>query len=118
MIIEVNGQEMEAIKVNGRSYPLWSQFCLDPSWIGGTLQDLDPDSGGATGRIINISLLPNGADSAMFEVTTDQGWSCACDTKYLAVDNRQEPGWMQFCGYGGHRWRIAKPQDQGTSLCA
>jgi hypothetical protein len=116
-----DGREVEAIKIHGRAYPLWSKFVLDPAWIGGDLQDLDPDAHGAMTKISKITLEANGPESAMFEVH-GQGWSCACDVRYLGVDchsteDDKAGGWLPFRGFGGHRWRIRKPQGE-QSLCA
>lgn len=107
-------KEQPPIRINGKSYPLWSQFVQNLEWIGGTLQDLDPDSGSATGKIVSITLTPNGTDSAFFNVDTAEGWGCGSDVRHLGVDCRPglEPGWIHFVGYGGHRWRIRRSETQ------
>jgi len=124
MITLPNGQETEPIKIHGRAYPLWSKFVLDPSWIGGELQDLDPDSGGAITTIREITLKANGPDSAMFSVE-GANWGCSCDVRYLGVSGRATPeeiaeGWIRFSGFVGHEWRIrkARPHRDEKSLCA
>jgi len=112
----------DAIRINGRAYPLWSQFVQDPAWIGGDLQDLDLDSGCAMTKIVRISLEPNGHDSAVFSVDGPK-WGCGCDVRYLGVDchptkDDEAGGWIAFIGYGGHKWRIRKPQQKEQNLCA
>jgi hypothetical protein len=45
------------IIIDGKSYPLWSKFVEDKTWVGGTLEEL-PDSfcDGASTEITDISL--------------------------------------------------------------
>lgn len=106
----------EPLRVNGKSYPLWSKFVRDERWIGGVLEDLDPDSGGAKATIKRILLAPNGTDSAYFEVETDAGWSCACDVRHLGIVGAEcKDGWCMFMGYGGHRWRIRQREQSAQA---
>lgn len=101
--------------VNGRQYPLWSQFVAKQSeWVGDTLQDfgdaLDRAITGLdsmTTKITGITLEPNGKDSAYFSVCgTD--FTCGFDVEYGGIVGGEE-GWLTFHGYGGHKWRIKKP---------
>jgi len=106
--------EQAPIRINGKSYPLWSKFVQDLDWIGGELQDLDPESGGATTTIERIELKPNGFDSAWFEVS-GPNWGCGSDAKYLGVvcnasKEDIDGGWIRFRGFGGHEWRIRRQQ--------
>ena len=104
------------MKINGKSYPLWSQFVERKSeWVGGILQDkgdnMDRTLGLTNGgwistKITDISLKPNGKDSAMFEVE-GRDFSCGFDTQYGGI-SAGENGWITFNGYGGHEWRIKK----------
>jgi hypothetical protein len=117
----------DPIKIHGRAYPFWSQFVQDPCWIGGELQDLDPDSGMATTTIKAVTLEANGPESAMFSVEGDN-WGCSSDVRYLGVlatmlEEDKAGGWIRFIGYGGHQWRIRskesrKLQEEVKSLCA
>jgi hypothetical protein len=101
--------------VNGKHYPMWSQFAdRAAEWIGGTLEDfgdhMDRALGGATHmttRIIGIVLEPNGTDSACFRVQGED-FDCAFDVRYGGIVGG-ETGWMTFSGYGGHTWRIQQP---------
>ena len=104
------------IEINGRQYPLWSQFVEGKAeWIGGTLQDFGDSMdaslgfGGADTKITDITLKPNGDDSAFFSVDGEK-WGCGFDTESGGVCGGDE-GWIIFSGYGGHKWRIKKPQN-------
>ena len=101
--------ELPPIVINGREYPLWSQFVhRKAEWIGGRLQDLDMGEVNET-KITDVILHENGKDSAWFEVRGD-GWGCGFDVQYGGVTGGK-PDWLTFCGYGGHTWRIQKKGD-------
>lgn len=90
--------------VNGREYPFWSQFVEgQEKFVGGTLQDLDMGMCMET-EITGITLKPNGKTSAFFSVN-GKSFSCGFDVGVGGVTGG-EPGWLTFCGYGGHTWRI------------
>lgn len=94
----------EPIVVNGRSYPLWSQFVHGKDkWIGGILEDRDMGMSMKT-EITDVELRANGHDSAWFGVD-GKDFSCGFDVKYGGVSGG-ETGWITFHGYGGHEWRI------------
>jgi hypothetical protein len=102
----VNTAELPPLVVNGREYPLWSQFVhRKAEWIGGRLQDLDMGVCEET-EITDIELEPNGADSACFLVSGPE-WGCGFDVKHGGI-TAGEAGWLTFSGYGGHTWRIQK----------
>lgn len=98
-------------EVNGRVYPLWSQFeDRKKEWIGGVLEDFGDSfdnllgfKGGLT-EITDITLEPNGKESASFSVE-GKDFSCGFDVKVGGVIGGEE-GWITFSGYGGHTWRI------------
>lgn len=100
------------ITINGKSYPLWSQFVeRKGEWIGGTLEDfgdsMDRRLGAkpAATEITDITLKANG-DSAFFSVDGED-FGCGFDVQYGGVScSPQEPGWVGFSGYMGHSWRI------------
>lgn len=101
------------IEINGKEYPLWSQFIeRKEEWIGGILEDLGDSMDKALGLveesgktiIIDIVLSPNGDDSAFFEVL-GQDFGCGFDVQTGGVTGGEE-GWITFSGYGGHTWRI------------
>lgn len=104
--------------VNGKEYPMWSQFVEGKEkWIGGVLQDrgdsmdvaLGLSAGGWCGtEITDITLKPNGKDSAMFNVD-GKDFSCGGSVTCLGV-TAGEDGWITLSGYGGHTWRI-KPKE-------
>lgn len=98
--------------VNGKEYPLWSQFIeKKDQWIGGTLEDsgdiMDRHMGAKTvsTEILDIRLEPNGEDSAYFTVT-GKDFSCGFDVRHGGVIGNGKPGWITFSGYMGHTWRI------------
>ena len=104
-------------KVNGRTYPLWSQFVEQKEkFIGGILEDHDNDPfcepGVGRTEIVDIELVPNGESSAFFRVVGKE-FSCGFDVSVGGVcGSFSDPknGWMGFSGYGGHLWRIRKVQ--------
>ena len=69
---------MEELIINGRVYPMWSQFVEKKSeWIGGTLYDIDMGVKNKT-TITDIELIPNGDDSALFRVKGEK-FDCGFD---------------------------------------
>lgn len=106
----ISNKEIE-MEVNGREYPLWSQFVeRKDEWIGGALEDFGDPMDRRVGmetmktEITDISLRPNGEEHAFFEVLgKDFGCGFSCDVGGITGG---EEGWMTFNGYGGHTWRI------------
>ena len=93
--------------VNGKEYPLWSQFVERKNeFIGGILEDHDMGMYAKT-RITDITLKPNGESSAYFSVEGEE-FGCGFDIKHGGISGG-EPGWFTFSGYGGHTWRIKEP---------
>lgn len=99
------------ITVNGKEYPLWSQFVEQKErWIGGTLEDSGDNTDRAVGVppmstvITSITLKPNGNESAFFSVN-GVTFNCGFDVGYGGITSG-ESGWITFSGYAGHRWRI------------
>ena len=110
------------IKVNGKEYPLWSQFVEGKEkWIGGSLEDFRDSMDRAFGmldderledvltEIVDIELIPNGDDSAVFQVV-GKNFSCGFDVQHGGV-TAGEDGWITFSGYGGHKWRIKEKKN-------
>ena len=92
------------MEVNGKEYPMWGQFVENKQkWIGGTLEDHDMGICVKT-KITNITLTPNGDDSAFFSVDGED-FNCGFDVRYGGIQVG-EKGWLTFRGYGGHSWRI------------
>ena len=97
--------------VNGKYYPMWSQFVNGKDkFIGGVLEDLE-DIGHGTMRteVSDVELVPNGDNSAFFQVC-GQDFSCGFDVEVGGIAGGED-GWLTFCGYGGHTWRI-KPKKE------
>lgn len=97
---------------NGKKYPLWSQFVeRKKDFVGGTLQEFqNPDEDGnlVETKITDITLKPNGKESAFFSVTGED-FECGFDCQHGGIVVG-EKGWITFEGYGGHIWRI-QPHD-------
>lgn len=102
------------MEVNGKEYPLWSQFIeRKAEWIGGILVDEDCSFGSrppAT-EITDITLEPNGKDSAFFAVE-GKDYGCGFDVRYGGISGGDQvgDGWLVFSGYGGHTWRIKQKE--------
>lgn len=105
------------ITINGKEYPLWSQFVeRKEEWIGGTLEDfgdsMDRSMFGGdahnTTIIKDITLRPNGEIHAFFSVD-GKDFGCGFSTSVGGITKGDE-GWITFMGYGGHTWRIKKPE--------
>ena len=104
--------------VNGKEYPLWSQFVeKQDEWIGGILHEEGDSMDKAMGlepmttAITGIELKANGEDSAFFEVIGED-FSCGFDVRHGGIGGRQEEGWLTFSGYMGHMWRIKKKETE------
>src|SRR5437870_2251459 len=100
------------LEVNGKQYPLWSQFVeKKEQWIGGKLRDSGDSMDRAVGlgtletEIIDVTLKPNGDDSAFFSVH-GKDFTCGFDVQYGGISGSQRKGWLEFHGYGGHTWWI------------
>jgi len=97
--------------VNGREYPLWNQFIeKKDQFIGGVMEDDGDSMDRAMGleqlitEITDIQLVPNGEESAMFQVV-GKDFTCGFDVEFGGVGAGKE-GYVTFRGYGGHTWRI------------
>ena len=99
---------MEKLVVNGKYYPLWSQFIEKKlEWVGADLFDYDMGLHAQT-KIKDIELRANGKDSAYFEVVGED-FSCGFDVQHGGVGGQSKTGkGISFCGYGGHQWEISK----------
>ena len=109
------------MNVNGKYYPLWSQFVKQQDkWIGGTLEDYGDatdramEVGVLTTTITGIELSPNGEDSAWFGVT-GKDFDCVFGVEYGGIGAGEE-GWITFSGYGGHRWRIKEKLEDNEAV--
>ena len=77
-------QNQEPLKVNGKYYPLWSQFVQRKNeWIGGKLVNRDMGESAET-IITDIELVPNGEDSAAFRICGED-FSFGFDVKYGGI---------------------------------
>lgn len=103
------------IVINGKKYPIWSQFVKrKQEWIGGILEDFGDSDDRAIGitaiqtKITDIKLEPNGDESAFFSVD-GENFGCGFDIRSGVISGDQEKPWITFSGYGGHKWRIRTP---------
>ena len=102
------------IEINGKVYPMWSQFVENKDkWIGGILDDSGDSIDRAIGlsenslqtEITDIELIPNGKDSAFFQVV-GKDFTCGFDVSTGGISGGEGKDWLTFSGYGGHTWRI------------
>ncbi len=95
--------------INGIIYPMWNQvIAKKQKWIGGTLFDYDMGLCAQT-EIIDIELVPNGDDSAMFSVIGKE-FTCGFDVQHGGINGYpKNKGALSFSGYGGHNWEILEP---------
>ena len=102
------------ITINGKYYPLWSQFVERKNeWIGGTLQDFGDSFShyDIKTEIIDVSLEPNGNASAIFCVI-GKDFNCAFDVRHGGIKAGEE-GWITFEEYAGNTWRIKQKEKEG-----
>jgi hypothetical protein len=93
--------------VNGRHYPMWSQFVEKKSeWIGGKLHETDNIAGTCETTITDIKLEPNGDDSAMF-IIKGKDFDATCDVRFLGIAGKGN-GLILHTQFGTS-WRISKP---------
>lgn len=104
--------------INGKIYPMWSQFVeKQDQFIGGILQDMGDKWDRSIGmkemqtEITGIILRANGKDSAFFEVIGKE-FICGFDVRHGGI-KAGEDGWLTFSGYGDHTWRIKPKEDLG-----
>ena len=103
--------------INGKEYPLWSQFVeRQNEWIGGILEDEDMGECTKT-TITGIELRENGKDSAFFAVT-GKDFECGFDVRHggIGQGDRAGRGWLTFYGYGGHTWRIKQCKNKKKNM--
>jgi hypothetical protein len=99
--------EKPPLVVNGRQYPMWSQFVhKKDEWIGGVLEDFGEYSATPKYRteIVDIRLKPNGEKWAYFEVV-GKDFTCGFDVQYGGVIGGED-GYITFSGFHNHIWRI------------
>jgi len=94
--------------VNGKVYTLWGQFVDKKSeWIGGNLQD----EGGEClqTEITDITLKPNGADSAFFTVQGKE-YDCGFDVRCGGIGGGQpnDKDTLRLSGYGSCTFTIER----------
>lgn len=108
--------------INGRHYPLWSQFIeRKTEWIGGKLMDYGDNFDRAMAykphetEITDVTLEPNGEESAFFSIV-GKDFTCGFSTEVGGISGGQEGGdWLVFAGYGGQKFKIRKKTIGGTS---
>jgi len=104
----------DLIVINGKTYPLWQQFVDNKAqYIGGTLRDYDYEDDVLTTEITDITLEPNGIDSACFSVN-GKDFGCGFDVSIGGLSNSDRFGknTIAFRGFHGHTWTITPPKNQ------
>lgn len=91
--------------INGKRYPLWEQF-VDKK--GGFIGEILQDEGFET-EIVDVTLSPNGDDSAYFEVHGKE-FSCGFDVKYGGLSSDNE-GMLKF-STDYNSFSIKKPEKE------
>ena len=103
--------------VNGKEYPLWSQFVeRKEEWIGGILRDFGDnmdraifsDSLPMETEITDIQLKPNGEGSAFF-VVEGKAFRCGFDVGVGGISGEKCENGITMSGYGGHKFQIFRP---------
>lgn len=71
-------------EINGKTYPMWNGFIDNKTkWIGGILTETDFGETTST-RITDMTLEPNGEDSAYFSVIGED-FNCGFDVRYGGI---------------------------------
>ena len=95
--------------VNGKEYPMWSQFVENKDqYIGGVLEEHDYEI--LCTPITDITLEPNGDDSAFFAIEGEE-FTCGFDVGHGGLTSGEE-GWITFYGYAGQMFRIEKSHNE------
>jgi len=104
--------------------PIWQQLVeAQQGWLGGDIEDLgdsmdrqlaEEGTFPIQGKIAGMEYRKNGENSMYFEVSAEEGWGCGGDTQFLGIAGG-EKGWLTLSGYGGHTWRIKKPEQTKTN---
>jgi hypothetical protein len=93
------------MKVNGKEYPMWSQFVeRKDEFIGKLLEDYDMGMEAST-TVTDITLEPNGEDSAYFSIH-GKDFTCGFDVHYGGISGTSDKDYLVFNGYGGHTFKI------------
>lgn len=107
---------------------IWQQIAeRKVEWIGGQLVEdggssvspseraflgMDQNAPDEGTKIVDIEFLKNGKDSMKFMVY-GENFSCGFDVHFGGVNGSHpmsREGWLCLSGYGGHSWRIKKPE--------
>lgn len=101
--------------INGKYYPMWSQFVEKKSqWIGGRLIDHDMGMDEKT-EITDVVLRENGTISAWFEIVgKDFNWGG--DVEFIGVGTPKQPGAITIYGYAGMSCSIVVPDKNEAKL--
>ena len=99
--------------INNKVYPLLGAIVDNKNkWINGVLEDFGDfmdvrifgENAHCITSIVNISLKPNGPDSAYFTIH-GKDFDCGFDVEYGGISSG-ELGWITFSGFQGHSFRI------------
>jgi len=97
--------------INGKVYPMWSQFVeKKEGWIGGSMIDSDSIMGDAEEtEITDVSLIPNGTESAMM-IFHGKDYDCSFDVRYCGIGggDSNKVGYLELCTTFGNTFYIKK----------
>lgn len=104
--------------INGKVYPLWSQFIEKKDrWIGGKLSDcgdsMDKNMGAGKQEteITDVTLKPNGKESAYFTIV-GKDFSCGFDVRIGGISGKPGTRGVTFSGYADHEFWIEEPEKE------
>ena len=86
------------ITIDGKSYPLWSQFVEGKSeWINGTLEEFsDGFTEGAITTITDITLAKHGDSNNVWFTIHGKDFDEGFDVQYGGISGDQTEGWLNF----------------------
>ena len=107
------------MEVNGRTYPMWGQFIKrKDEWIGGILKEINEDPFcGPVGeelktKITDITLVPNGEESAYFSVDGED-FGCGFDVGHGGVCGESwGEGWIVLGSTGQFGFKFGIKQKE------
>lgn len=94
--------------INGKTYPMWSQFVeKKANFIGNKMFDVDSMMGAAPEtEVVDVELVPNGTDSAMI-CFRGKDYDCISDVKYCGISSDpQQPNYMVIATQFGNTFYI------------
>ena len=101
------------ITIDGKSFPLWSQFVERKNeWVGGSLEEFgDQFCGGATTEITDITLSKE--SDCVFLTFRGKEFDESFNVEYGGIDSHQpDPDWLYFSVIMCPGFRIKQPSSK------